>query len=201
MNENQLGALDALIQEKLSADTEFQNSLAGLNDEEIAEAKAKKEAELRNAEFEAARKYGENQKIRAEKAEGKSEKPKDGEAAPPKEPEETKKDEPVLSYKDSYALTKADVHIDDIDDVIQAAKVLGKDISSALDDDIVKGILKKKSQERSSADAANIGLVKPGNSAKTGTDLLKDLSEGKAPEPGSVEAEELFWARRGGRRS
>jgi hypothetical protein len=202
MNENQPGPLDSLIQEKLSADTAFQESLAGLNEEEIAAATAAKETELRNAEFAAAREYGENQKKRAEKAEGKV-KPKDGEYQPPKVEKISNEDDDQikLSFKDSYALQNAKVHIDDVDDVVKAAKLLGTDVPGALSDPVLQGILQRKNEERASADAAATTPSRPGSHKVTGAELLKNLSEGKVPEPGSEEAEDLFWARRGGRRS
>lgn len=205
MNEQQTGNLDALVQEKLTADTEFQSSLEGLNEEEVAEATAKREGELRNEIFASTYEYGKNQKIRAEKAE-KGDAP-DGDGKPPKKAPKKDDDkddddgEHKFSIKDSYALQQNEVHLDDLDKVVETAKMLGTDIAGALENDVLQGILKQRSEERASAAAANTGGGAPSTHKPTGSELNKNLSEGKVPEPGSEEAEELFWARRGGRRS
>lgn len=206
MNENQPANLDALVQEKLTADTEFQSSLEGLNEEEVAEATTKREGELRNEIFASTHEYGQNQKTRAEKAEGKKGDDPDGDGKPPKK--DPKKDgdgdqepEQKFTIKDSYALQEHKVHLDDIDKVLETAKMLGTDIAGALENDVLQGILKQRGEERASAAAANKDGGRPSSHKPSGSELKKNLSEGKVPEPGSQEAEDLYWARRGGRRT
>lgn len=206
MNEQTTGNLDALVQEKLTADTAFQSSLEGLNETEVAEATAKREGELRNEIFANTHEYGQNQKIRAEKAEGKGD-DSDGDGKPPKKAPKKDDDadaddgEHKFSIKDTYALQTHKVHLDDIDKVVETAKMLGTDIAGALENDVLQGILKKNVEERASADAANTGGGAPSTHKPTDSELNKNLSDGKVPEPGSPEAEDLYWARRGGRRS
>lgn len=114
--------------------------------------------------------------------------------------EEKGKEEKDLSSMDTIAIINAKVPQEDIKDVIEYAKFKNTSIEEALKSDILQTTLAKKAEYRRTADASNVGSKK---TTTTGTDsatLLKDLSEGKVPEKGSKEAEDLFWARHGGRR-
>lgn len=191
MNE-QIVALDVLVQEKLDADTEFQSTLEGKTDEERNAVITAKRTEIMNTEWNKAQEYARNQKIRAEKAEG-DKKPKDESTKPV--------DKSGISVMDIYALTNAKVHEEDIEEVTKAAKLLGKSISEALKDSTVRAILQTRNEERATAEAANTTTAKPGTKQITGEELKQNLSKGQVPEKGSKEAEDLFWARRGGRPS
>lgn len=193
--------LDALVQEKLDADTSFTDSIAALPEEDKAQAIADKRAEITKLTFsevaDKAKKQEElasNYKTRAEKAEDevKTLKPK------PKEP--LAPAEEVLSEKDRMALYKADVHLDDLDEVIQAAKVLKLPLHEALSNDIVKGIIAKKAEHRKTAEAANTRTQRPASKEPTDDQVQDDLSKGIIPEKGTKAAEQLFYARRGGKR-
>lgn len=111
-----------------------------------------------------------------------------------------KSEEVTLSPLDAIAIAKADVPIEDIDDVIEIAKLKKVSVREALSMPITKTILAEKEEYRKSAKATNAGGGKRGPQATSPETLLKNLSEGKTPERGSKEAEDLFWARRGGRR-
>lgn len=117
----------------------------------------------------------------------------------PKEAPEIKSE--VLSTKDVFALSKANIHEDDLDWLVRQAKASETTVTEVLKDDEVKAILKLRTEKRNTADAANTKPARPGSRKPDGATLAKELSsEGKVPEPGSDEAEELFWARRGGKR-
>jgi hypothetical protein len=191
MNE-QVPALDVLVQEKLDADTEFHTSLEGKSDDERNAAITAKRTEIMNTEWTKAQEYARNQKIRAEKAEEK-----------PNKPTTTAKkdDDNNLSSVDTIAIIKANVHEDDIEEVIKASKLLGKSISETLKDATFKTILNTREEERKTAEAANTNTAKPGTKQVSGDELKQNLSKGQVPEKGSKEAEDLFWARRGGRPS
>jgi hypothetical protein len=193
MNE-QIPALDALVQEKLDADTTFHASLEGKSDEERNAALATKRNEIMNAEWVKANEYARNQKVRAEKAER-------GEKPPKDEPAVKSADKSGVSITDIYALTNAKVHEEDIEEVTKAAKLLGKSISEALKDTTVRAILQTRAEERATAEAANTATAKPGTKQVTSEELKQNLSKGQIPDKGSKEAEDLFWARRGGRPS
>jgi hypothetical protein len=155
------------------------------NEFESLNEKASKQEELAN-----------NYKVRAEKAEKK--KP-DGDGG---KPSEKKDGEDVLSTKDVLTLSKSNVHEDDIEWLLSQKKATGKDLPNLLKDDEINAVLKLRNEKRKTADAANTKPARPGNRKPDGEALKKELlSEGKVPEPGSDEAEELFWARRGGKPS
>lgn len=191
MNEQVL-ALDVLVQEKLDADTGFLATLEGKTDEERNTAMSAKRTEIMNTEWSKAQEYARNQKIRAEKAEEK-----------PNKPTITAKkdDDSNLSSVDTIAIIKANVHEDDIEEVIKASKLLGKSISETLKDSTFKTILNTREEERKTAEATNTNTAKPGTKQVSGDELKQNLSKGQVPEKGSKEAEDLFWARRGGRPS
>lgn len=112
--------------------------------------------------------------------------------------EEVKDDK--LSSKDLYSLMQAKVPEEDVDDVVKAAKVLNKTIPEALKDPLLIGILKTKEEHRNSSEAQNTGKSRTATKTPTADELLKNLSKGQVPEKGSKEADDLFWAKRGGKR-
>lgn len=105
-----------------------------------------------------------------------------------------------LSTTDMYALMKADVPEEDLDEVKRAAKVLGVTVAEALKDPVTKGILERRQSLRKTADATNTNPARPGTKKVTDEHLLEEASKGNLPEKGSKEAEQLFWAKRGGKK-
>lgn len=198
------GSLDALVQEKLDADTDFQSSLASLSDDEREAAITSKKSEILQSEAVSlldkankaskAEELANNYKTRAEKAETELKKLK-GESAPAAQHPD------VLSPKESYALQDAKVHVEDFDDVVKSAKFFGDgDVTKGLKHPSVQALMEHKDTLRRSAEAANTRNTRPSNKAPTDEQIVKDAAEGKIPEPGSSEAERLFWARRGGKK-
>lgn len=193
------GALDALVQERLDADTDFQASLDVLSDDEKIDAIETKKRDILAAEapafFEKATKaedVANNQKIRAEKAEKELKEKGGGESPAPKAPTGTD-----LSSKDTYALVRADVHEDDVDEVVRAATALGISVVEALKDPIVQGILDTRKEHRATAEAANAAPARGGDKKPSASEILEKAKNGDIPEPGSAEAEALYKARRG----
>lgn len=199
------GNLAALVQEKLDADQEFQDSLADLSDEEKDSALADKRAELMEAVFaetrtaaEKHREVAEAYKIRAEKAEraSKGKEPKEGEdgggegAAP-------QSADADLSPTDLYALMHAQVPPEDVPEVKKAAKLLEVSVADALKDDMVKAMLARNAEHRASAQAANTGSKRRSATKPSDTEILEKAKKGELPEPGTPEAEALYRARRG----
>jgi len=195
MSDDFMAEIDASIQSKLEADTDFQSEIEGLSDEDrelkIAE---RKEADLKQELLDRAIKgkkadeLARNYKIRAEKAESDLKK---GTTVTPKNAEGDN-----LSQKDLIALVRANVHDDDIDTVQNFAKVKGISIAEALKDEDISAVLEKRASKRKTAEVTNTGSSRKTTAKPDDTSLLKDLSEGKVPEKGSAEAEALFWARR-----
>lgn len=198
--------IDALVDQKLEEDTDFQNSLADLSEEDKVTAITNKRTEIANQEFKSLsekaqeadkqKELANNYKIRAEKAEleiKKGKKPADAGG-------EDSKKESDLTPTDLYALMNAKVPEEDVEEVTKAAKLLGKTVSEALKDNVVKSILSRRVEERETANVANTGNTRRTNPAISGQKLLEDLSKGEVPKPGSKEAETLFWAKRGGKK-
>lgn len=104
-----------------------------------------------------------------------------------------------LSQKDVLVLAKADLHEDDLEEVIEFAKFKKMTIAEALKNSTLKSILSEKAEFRKSAEAANSGASRRTTTKLTPQQIVSEASKGNVPEKGSREAEELFWAKRGGR--
>lgn len=118
---------------------------------------------------------------------------------PDKNPEQGPQAEQGLSDKEMYALIDAKVHVEDFDEVKKAAKIIGKNVIEALRDPTVQAILEKRTEHRKSAQAANTRNVRPSTKTPTDAEIVAEASKGNIPAKGSQEAEQLFWARRGGK--
>lgn len=117
------------------------------------------------------------------------------------EDKETKSnDKNQLSSIDTIAIMRANVHTDDIDEVVEYAKFKGISVSEALKSSVVRGLLSEKEEFRKSEEVANTSSSRRVVNKVTPDALLKNLSKGEVPEEGSKDAEEIFWARRGGKR-
>ena len=197
-NEN-IGELDALIQEKLDADTDFAESLADLSDEDKEQAIQDKKSELLMQEFkslsekakeaEKAKELAENYKIRAEKAEKAS---KNGNSEGEKTPKNKGNEE--LSARDILALTNANIADEDIDVVLDYAKFKKISVVEALKSSVVKATLAENEEHRKTAAATNIGTGRRGVQQKSESSLLSEFKSGKVPETDD-EMERLALAR------
>jgi hypothetical protein len=198
-NEN-IGELDALIQEKLDADTDFAESLADLSDEDKEQAIQDKKSELLMQEFkslsekakeaEKAKELAENYKIRAEKAEKASKK---GNSEGEKTPKNERNEE--MSSRDIIALTNANIAADeDIDVVLDYAKFKKISVVEALKSSVVKATLAENEEHRKTAAATNTGTGRRGVQQKSEGSLLSEFKSGKVPETDD-EMERLALAR------
>ena len=159
--------LASLTREELDAFTpeELETLKTSIADNEAQSAEArKKETE----DFAKAKELAENYKIRAEKAE----KAAKGGGEPPKEPQ-------GLSNKDVLYLAKADIHEDDLDEVLDWAKFKGVDVREAHKQ--MKPRLDLKTEERKSAQVTQIKGAR-GATAPTAEDLISKASKGQLPE-------------------
>lgn len=194
--------LDALVQGKIDADTEFQSSISTLTDEEKNQKISEKRSEITKVVWKETtekltkqQEIAENQRKRAEIAERNRKSGKSGD-----EPNDSPK-ESNLSTQELYALMNAKVHLDDVEWLAKQSKLEGKPISDLLGNDEVQAVLKLRTEKRSTANATNTGKTRIGTTRPDGKTLLNELvKDGKVPAPGSQEAEDLFWARRGGKK-
>ncbi len=152
---------------------------------ETIEAEPEETPEVLKEKLAKATEYGENQKIRAEKAERKA--------------KETVKPEPVaetISTKDILALSNAKVHEDDIDEVLDYAKYKKIPLAEALKSSVVKTLLSEKEEQRKVADATNVGATRRGSSKVSDEVLLDKASKGELPSS-DEDMERLVRARKG----
>lgn len=178
MNYNNFGELDALIQEKIDGDTDFQTSLTDLSDEDKESEIKNRKSQLFDEEIknlsEKTKKNEElanNYKMRAEKAEQEAKKNKT---------EDKVGREDNFSIKDIVALSK--VHIDDLDEIKKASILLGKPIYEAINDPVVKSILSQREEFRKSSEASNTSNARRSPSRLSDEALLDNASSGKLPE-------------------
>lgn len=172
------GQLETSIQARLDADTDFQNDIATLSDEEKTQKIAQRKSEEFNKELltlkagseEAtkAKELANNYKIRAEKAEN-ALKDKGG---------QVQKDE--FTPQEIIALGR--LHEDDVDRVLRWAKANGQKINEALKDDDLKTILQKREEERKTAVATQTKGGARGSAKVSHDDLLQKAANGELPE-------------------
>ena len=173
--------LDTLIQTKIEEDTEFQTSLSDLNDEERESAvetrrnEVLKEIALTSAKNE---ELAKNYKTRAEKAEA--------------ERKEKKETTDSLDIKDTIYLGKADIHDDDLDEVLDYARNMKVSVREAHEH--YKPILADRNDERRTAQATQTKSPR-GITKNSGEDTLRKAeSTGEVPES-EKEMEAMLQAR------
>ena len=173
--------LNALVEEKINSDSDFQATLADLSDEDKEVAIAEKRTELLNLEFTSlsekaakAEELAKNQKIRAEKAEQEARKNK-----PAGESETSKTSEP-LSLKDIRALQ--DVHDDNVDRLVSYAKFLGVDIATAKKTPEMQSYLRTEEEFRATEAAKNAGRGSRGTAKTTDAELVEQAASGQLPD-------------------
>jgi hypothetical protein len=181
MSEQNYGDADISKGQEGEAPNASDNHSEGQDDgESVEEIKARlaKAEELAN-----------NYKIRAEKAEklGKS-KPETKEAT-------------VNTQIDNATLARIyGIEEEDIDEVMDVAKLRKVSFAEAMKLDLTKTILSNKQEFRKTASIANTGSGKKSSAKISDEALLEKVAKGEIPAKGSEEAERLFWLKRGGKR-
>lgn len=102
-----------------------------------------------------------------------------------------------LSTKDAITLMRADVHEEDIDEVVNYAKYRNISISEALKDSTMQTIIANRKEERDTAAATSVRKGKPTGAQKTDAQVLEEARTGNIPEKGTPEAEQMFNAQFG----
>lgn len=105
-----------------------------------------------------------------------------------------------MSSMDLFALMKANVHEDDVETIAAFSKIKNVTVSEVLKDADMQAVLKARADRRKVADATNTAAARPAHKKVSSTELVARASSGEIPAPGTPEAEELFWAKRGGRK-
>ncbi len=89
---------------------------------------------------------------------------------------------PVLSAVDQYNLIKADVHPDDIGEVLEYAAFKGISVSDALKSNVVKSTLADKKSERETAAATSVKGTARTTSKVSDEVLMAKASQGELPD-------------------
>lgn len=112
------------------------------------------------------------------------------------EKSEVKVEQPTtLAPKDVIALTKANIHEEDIDEVLEYAKYKKISVADALKSGVIKATLAEKQEHRATAQATNTGKTRSGSQKVSGDVLLKKAKEtGEVPES-DAELDALIEAR------
>lgn len=163
-------------------DSQDQPTEEVVNTEEVEETPAQEESEDLNTLQEQNKRLFE----RAKKAESeakllKAERLKKEEVAKVEAPSQ-KQD--GLSSMDTIALINAKVtEKEDIEEVMDYAKLKNIPISDALNANVVKTILKEKAENRATAEATNTGTARRGSTKPTDEQVLADAAKGKEVDP------------------
>lgn len=169
--------LEATIQARVDSDTEFQSSIKDLSDEEKSQKLDERKSEEFNKELLTLKEgsdkaiktqeLADNYKTRAEKAEklleGKNGVKEDG-----------------LSNTDILYLAKADIHEDDLQDVLDWSKFKKLSVKEA--HSALKETLKVREEQRRTAAATQTGRGSRSQTNNTGETLLKKADAGELPE-------------------
>lgn len=161
-NENEQSEAQKNEEEAEATTSEETTSENELTPEQIAELKQKADVSSQNYE-------------RAKKAEARAKELEDKLKA--KAPSQDQ-----LSQKDVLALAKADIHEDDMDEVIEFAKFKKLPVSEALKNSTLKTILNEKTEERKTAAATQMRGGARGAQKTSSEDLLNQALAGKVPD-------------------
>lgn len=102
--------------------------------------------------------------------------------------------EQTLSIKDSFALMKANVHEDDIEDIAEYAKFKKTSIAEVLKSGVVKSMLAEKEEFRKSQEASTTPNAKRATPKVTDDAILENARKGKLGES-EEDIKALFKAR------
>lgn len=190
--------IDEIVEEKIVGDADFQESIKDMADDErnpLVEAKRK---EILASEFKSlADKAKEAEEYKQKFADQQTRNKKLDEDLKKYKPSE-KKDDNSLSTKDFYALTKANVPEEDVDEVAEFARFKGISVQDALKSPVMRSILSEKAEVRKTAQATNTRTTRAQNIRPDGSEIMQSIKskgEDAVPEAGSEEAIALFKAR------
>jgi len=98
-------------------------------------------------------------------------------------PTELSEKQDGITSLDAIVLAKANVHEDDIDEVVSYAKFKGISIKQALADKTMKSILRDKTEFRETSEATNTGPARRGSAKPTDEQILANAQAGKEVNP------------------
>lgn len=101
-----------------------------------------------------------------------------------------------LSLKDQIALSKADIDVEDIDDVLEYASFRKISIAEALSSSIVKTMISEKNEQRKASKAMSAGTTSRNANKNTDEALVRNAEKGELPES-EADIQRLWLARKG----
>jgi len=96
---------------------------------------------------------------------------------------QTQENKDSLSSKDLYALMDAKVPQIDVDEVVKAAKILGKSVPETLQDGFMQARLKDLAEQRKTANATNTDGSRRTSAKMTDEQVVQRFYEGKSVDP------------------
>lgn len=171
------------IEETLTQDTEaeIEIDLDDNQDDEMVDWKA---IALKNE------KAYKDQKHRAEIAEGKAK------VAKPQANQTQPETNSTLTVKDGFALAKANVNDEDVDDVLEYARFKKITVADALKSTVVKSMIAEKEEFRQSQNASTVTTTRRATPKVTDDTILENARKGKVGES-EDDIRALFRARMG----
>lgn len=87
-----------------------------------------------------------------------------------------------LSQKELYTLMRNNVHEEDVDEVVEYAKLKNIGVDDALQSSVIKAILIDKEETRKTAEVSNTGNTRKGSTSKDADSLVGKARKGTLPE-------------------
>lgn len=103
----------------------------------------------------------------------------------PKEAPKVEKKEataPTLSLKDQMAIVKANVELEDLDEVVNYASYKKVSIAEALNDRTLSAILRENAEKRATSQATSTGITRKSQSTVSTDTLMENARKGNLPE-------------------
>lgn len=141
---------------------------------EVETDESSEDLETLKARLAKAEELANNYKIRAEKAEKKTERSETPKVAPKKSSE--------LSTLDIIAISKANIDTDDVEEVVEYARFKGISVAEALKSNVIQTTLSQKEEMRKTAQATSTGQTRRGSSQISDERLLADAKKGILPD-------------------
>lgn len=101
-----------------------------------------------------------------------------------------------LSQNDLYSLIKADVHEDDVSEVVEYATLKKIPVKEALKSSVVKAILQDKAETRKTAEVSNTGTTRKSPTKVDADTLVDKARKGDAPQT-KEEMQKVFLRMKG----
>ena len=172
-------------------DSEYQPTEEVDNTEEVEEVDVADDTETED-DSEALEEKNRKLFERAKKAEAEAKRLKSliNERKPEVEAKQPSKKQDGLTTMDTIALINAKVtEKEDIDEVLDYARLKGISVGEALKTSVVKTILSEKAEQRKSAEVTNTGPARRGSTQLSSEQILANASKGRMPDDPEALAE------------